>query len=528
MSLPELLINSPTPGVREPLTTLKVELSEAGLEMEWEALVPTNLQQAGQYRVLIGSEIILCEAKAESTKKVKILERGAEKSIKVAHAVGAKIYQIATVEGLRRYTEGLGFEKSVAMAYRKAAFKLPSGAVTKVPVDTVIKDPGANINLAKGCYIVPSNGYYSVYGETEVESGTVFTNVESLCAIYVNGVITVRGSRTNATISNAGLACNVAGIIFCKKGDEIELRGYQFDAAKGEERPIAAGNPDANFLAVSRVGEGAVGPENELVGNSIAMAYRSAEQKIPNAAITQVKLDTVIKDPGGNISIAKGVYVVPSEGYYFVSGDVEYNFAAAADLQIMIWVNGVERLRGSRSALSASGFGAVNVSGIVFLQKNDELELRTLQTSGVEQILRTGQDINTLCVTRIGSGPSGPSGPEGKAGEWSNLTLESTVWEAATGKQTPAARTESGGAAARLRGGIAVKVGKSYAEGALVFTVPVAAIPPADVTLSAIAINPTNTSGEIRIKKTSGKAEFFPGVATGGTLLLDGLTYNLT
>ena len=107
--LPELLINSPVPGVREKITTLKVELSEVGLELEIEAAeLPAGLRKAGQFRVLIGSEIILCEAKEEKTKKVKILERGAEGSIKAAHAAGSAIYQIITAEGLKRY---IGLER---------------------------------------------------------------------------------------------------------------------------------------------------------------------------------------------------------------------------------------------------------------------------------------------------------------------------------------------------------------------------------------------------------------------------------
>lgn len=105
MALPELLINSPIPGSREALTTLELELSESGTEMTWVANVPVSLQKAGQFRVVIGSEIILCEAKAEATKKVKILERGAEGSTKAIHTVGSKIFAVPTAEGLSQFLE---------------------------------------------------------------------------------------------------------------------------------------------------------------------------------------------------------------------------------------------------------------------------------------------------------------------------------------------------------------------------------------------------------------------------------------
>lgn len=108
MALPELLINSPTPGSREALTTLELELSESGTEMTWVANVPVSLQKAGQFRVVIGSEIILCEAKAEATKKVKILERGAEGSTKAIHTIGSKIFAVPTAEALYNLLKEVG------------------------------------------------------------------------------------------------------------------------------------------------------------------------------------------------------------------------------------------------------------------------------------------------------------------------------------------------------------------------------------------------------------------------------------
>lgn len=69
--------------------------------MEWEANVPTSLQKAGQYRIIIGSEIIVCIGKAEVTKKVTVLERGAEGSTTVAHPAGSKVYHVPTALALK-------------------------------------------------------------------------------------------------------------------------------------------------------------------------------------------------------------------------------------------------------------------------------------------------------------------------------------------------------------------------------------------------------------------------------------------
>jgi hypothetical protein len=100
--LPELIANSPVPGVREPLTTLKSELkNETSAKIELEAALPTALHGPGQTRLLIGSEIILVEATSSTT--VTVLERAAEGSTKAAHLAGSSVYQILTHEGLRLY-----------------------------------------------------------------------------------------------------------------------------------------------------------------------------------------------------------------------------------------------------------------------------------------------------------------------------------------------------------------------------------------------------------------------------------------
>jgi hypothetical protein len=134
MALPELLINSPTPGKREALTTLNAELSEAGLEMEWVGTVPTGFQYAGQFRVTIGSEIILCEGKAESTKKVKILERGAEGTTKVAHPATTTVWGLLTAGALKAYTEGTAFSAALTATFGQVELKFAAGHYVELKV----------------------------------------------------------------------------------------------------------------------------------------------------------------------------------------------------------------------------------------------------------------------------------------------------------------------------------------------------------------------------------------------------------
>lgn len=101
MALPELLANTPTPGTRAAIATITEELkNEAGaLTLNLSQAMPVPLQGPGQTRLTINSEIMLVEATSSTT--VTILTRAVEESTKAAHLVGASVYALPTLEGLR-------------------------------------------------------------------------------------------------------------------------------------------------------------------------------------------------------------------------------------------------------------------------------------------------------------------------------------------------------------------------------------------------------------------------------------------
>lgn len=128
MALPELLINSTVPGERIALAPLKGELTSGGTEFEIEAAeLPAGLRLAGQFRVLIDKEIILCEGKAEVTKKVKVITRGAEGSTAVAHGGGASIYQIVTLEGLEQWLLGEPWKLASTLGFKNSWVEYEAG-----------------------------------------------------------------------------------------------------------------------------------------------------------------------------------------------------------------------------------------------------------------------------------------------------------------------------------------------------------------------------------------------------------------
>lgn len=152
-------------------------------------------------------------------------------------------------------------------------------------------------------------------------------------------------------------------------------------------------------------------------GNTAAIAYRKTAQKIPAKTRTQVKIDTVLNDPGANVSTEKGAYVVPSDGYYLVSGDValtDVAEASATEVECLIFLNGVAAVFGSRVSTTSKAYITVSAGGLIFAKKGEEIALYISQedpTVEAERELQVAPSTNRLQVVRADSGP-GPAGPE--------------------------------------------------------------------------------------------------------------------
>lgn len=138
---------------------------------------------------------------------------------------------------------------SVAIARRKAIQKIPSGAFTLVAMDEVINDPGSNMNVG-GYYVVPSTGYYQVFGNVLIKLGAtaefLLTNQISVSGVPVQSGI--YGAKPIVAQEFAGV--NASGIMFCKAGERIE---YQVFQNSGAEIELFTTLPQYNRLSVSRI-----------------------------------------------------------------------------------------------------------------------------------------------------------------------------------------------------------------------------------------------------------------------------------
>jgi hypothetical protein len=142
--------------------------------------------------------------------------------------------------------------------------------------------------------------------------------------------------------------------------------------------------------------------------NSTAIAYRKVTQKIKSGSFTKIELDTVIKDPGGNMPgpLTLHGYVVPADGYYHCDGQVSPR-ELTANFAVLIFTNKLIKLEGP----TIKGFSSV-ANGIIFCKKGDLIELYCYQESGAEAKTAEAAEeySNYLCVQRVGAGPAGPTG----------------------------------------------------------------------------------------------------------------------
>ena len=176
---------------------------------------------------------------------MKVLERGAEGSTAVAHSGNPGVFFILTVEGMRN---GI-FGNTVAMAHRNAEQQITNAAFNRVKLDTIIKDPGSNVNIAEGFYLAPAEGYYHAEGQVGF-GATAVINAVFIASIGVNGAEQNRGVRMQqASAVAAANNVTVSAIVFCAKGDKIELLAFQNTGGE-VGLPTAA---FANYLHVVRV-----------------------------------------------------------------------------------------------------------------------------------------------------------------------------------------------------------------------------------------------------------------------------------
>lgn len=276
------------------------------------------------------------------------VQRGMEGTTAVSHAVGSVWVMAGTALDIQSMQTPVA-----ARAYRSAALSFSANTWTKIPLDTLSDDSGANMDVvANGRYNCPVAGYYQVTGATEVSGNSTNT------AIYKNGTLVVfAGAVNNAVVA--------ADRIKCAAGDYLELW------VKSPVTSLYTGDGTAgNYLSVVLLAP--VLPASQVT--NVARAYRNANQSIIGGSFQKLLFDTKVFDPLGNFDVvSNNRFTAPVSGYYQVSVTVDptNSSGVGANSQVAIYKNGS---LDSKSGNSNNASDIPHLSTVLALNSGDYLE----------------------------------------------------------------------------------------------------------------------------------------------------------
>lgn len=119
-------------------------------------------------------------------------------------------------------------------------------------------------------------------------------------------------------------------------------------------------------------------------------AYDSGGTTLTDNAFVQINLGTESYDY--NNDFATSSYTVPVNGVYHFDGTCAVDNASTyVSLIASVYVNGTERIRGSRTT-PGNGFNTASVSADLLLNAGDVVTFRVLQNSAGNESTETGSD----------------------------------------------------------------------------------------------------------------------------------------
>ena len=123
-----------------------------------------------------------------------------------------------------------------------------------------------------------------------------------------------------------------------------------------------------------------------------AVIMSSSNQTMPNGATTAVTLGTVTKDTGGFSGVTANSLVAPVAGWYNIAAGAQLGNWTASLVGLNVTVNGsiplsTNTLPRSQNNFNSSGYGALSVSGGLWLNSGDTVALSLYQNQGSSQII---------------------------------------------------------------------------------------------------------------------------------------------
>ena len=310
-----------------------------------------------------------------------------------------------------------GIGNTAARLNRGAAFSVPGGVATKIPLNLATYDAGGNAQVANGRYVCPAAGYYKVDGSVSGSMGTGGSGpVEIYASVYQNGARVSTGAIVTVPYASGGdIGETVADVVKCNAGDYLELYVYQTGP------PVALYvSPIMNYLAVVKVDQ--AGPKGDKgdsggVANLAARAYRGAALTLAAGSYTKVPADTISRDSGGHI--ANGRYNVTAAGWYQINGEVLLATGLVGGnitFVAYLYLNGASCSAGEQVGQTAgNGYVSSVVSDAIYCVPGDYIELWAYSSAAYG--LAVSATSNYLSVASVDqAGPKGDKGDPGPAG----------------------------------------------------------------------------------------------------------------
>lgn len=294
---------------------------------------------------------------------------------------------------------------TAARAYRNAAFTLPAGAWTKIPLDTANYDVANNmLNLVNGRLVCPTTGLYDVAAMAQLNMPGTATQVTMGAAIYKNGGV-VTESASIVTMSGYATAV-VSDKIQCNAGDYLELWAYN-------QQGLGVGAYTmTTFLAAALItaGAGPPGPPGPPGGVQPAMRMTLANSMaIALNVATMLAFDTPGWAQGGMIRSPNGGFIVPVAGVYQVICNMLWNTDIATGRVDYMIVNYTQQGLAGGDVSSAFGGGGIfahvngqyqssSFSGLVQANAGDVLGVVLMNRAGAGTIYGVGNWTMAHCV----------------------------------------------------------------------------------------------------------------------------------
>jgi hypothetical protein len=111
--------------------------------------------------------------------------------------------------------------------------------------------------------------------------------------------------------------------------------------------------------------------------------YRNASQGLTTNANTKINFDTEVWDTGSDFDNATNFrFVAPRDGFYHFSWEADITSTSGAVFITMLYKNGAEYKRGSRTTLAGAGTAGSTSSGQMQMSAGDYAEVYGYASAG--------------------------------------------------------------------------------------------------------------------------------------------------